>query len=214
MPPVREPSTKPSAATVLPAPSRARTRSAWPRSGPPAPRAAGRRRPRRRCRRPSSPVAPPARRRPRAPPRPGSPTEASGATSGSGLPLDAPPLPDSASSAVSVPESASTWWAERTVPSARCGSSWQSSRSSPSRSDQRWRQPTEGALAPASSSASAASSASRRAVPTASWAAASSPSSTNGSRVNAAARLIASSEGWSARPRRPLKWNRPYGSVQ
>ena len=83
---------------------------------------------------------------------------------------------------------------------ARCrrrawGSSSQSSRSSPSSSDQRWRQATDGTFAPASSSASAASSARRRAVPGASWAAASSPSSTNGSRVNAAARLIASAEG-------------------
>ena len=41
----------------------------------------------------------------------------------------------SASSAVSVPDSASTWWAERTVPSTSCGSSSESSRSSPSSSE-------------------------------------------------------------------------------
>ena len=81
------------------------------------------------------------------------------------------------------------------MPSARCGSCWQSRRSSPSSSDQDCRQATDGAFAPASSSASAASRARRRAVPGASWTAASSPSSTNGSRVKAAARLIASSEG-------------------
>ena len=71
----------------------------------------------------------------------------------------------SASSAVSVPDSASTWWAESTVPSTSAGSSWESRRSSPSSSEQRRRQWVEGTLAPSSSSASAASSARRRGVP-------------------------------------------------
>ena len=61
------------------------------------------------------------------------------------------PLPlalrwDSASSAVSVPESASTWWAESTVPSTSAGSSWDSRRSRPSSSDQRRRQRVDGDL--------------------------------------------------------------------
>ena len=95
----------------------------------------------------------------------------------------------------SVPESASTWWAESSVPSASRGSSSLSRRSRPSSSDQRWRQPTDGTLAPSSSSASAASNARRRGVPAARATAASSSASTNGSRVNAAARAIASSSG-------------------
>ena len=70
----------------------------------------------------------------------------------------------SASSAVSVPESASTWWAESTVPSTSAGSSWLSRRSSPSSSDHCRRHSTDGRAAPASSSASAASSARRRAA--------------------------------------------------
>ena len=46
-------------------------------------------------------------------------------------PLPLPLRCDSASSAVSVPESASTWWAESTVPSTSAGSSWESRRSRP-----------------------------------------------------------------------------------
>ena len=197
MPPVREPSTKPSAATVLPAPVACSNQKRLPAFGSSgasgscssssAPRRA----------RPPSPAAPPARPRRRAPPRRGCPARR--AAPRPRRPRDAVgdplPFPDSASSAVSVPDSASTWWAESTVPSTSFGSSWLSSRSRPSRSDQRWRHATDGTLAPASSSASAASSARRRAVPGASATAASSPSSTNGSRVNAAARSIASSEG-------------------
>ena len=73
----------------------------------------------------------------------------------------------SASSAVSVPESASTWCAESTVPSASLGSSSESSRSSPSSSENSRRQAVEGCLAlgSSSSSASARSSARRRGVP-------------------------------------------------
>ena len=77
-------------------------------------------------------------------------TRAAAAGSASGAaPLALAPLPDSASSAVSVPDSASTWWAESTVPSTSLGSSWLSRRSSPSSSDQRWRHATDGTLAPA-----------------------------------------------------------------
>ena len=47
------------------------------------------------------------------------------------------------------PDSASTWWAESTVPSARCGSSSESSRSSPSSSENLRRHSIEGWLAPA-----------------------------------------------------------------
>ena len=57
------------------------------------------------------------------------------------------PLPlswASASSAVSVPDSASTWWAESTVSSARRGSSSDSTRSSPSSSENFRRQSIEG----------------------------------------------------------------------
>ncbi len=82
----------------------------------------------------------------------------------------------SASSAVSVPESASTWWADSTVPSTRCGSSSDSSRSSPSSSEYFRRHSIEGTLRPASTSASAASSARRRAEPGASASSSVSPS--------------------------------------
>ena len=68
-----------------------------------------------------------------------------------------------ASNAVSVPDSASTWWADSTVPSARRGSSSDSSRSNPSSSEYFRRHSIEGFLAPASISVSAASSARRRA---------------------------------------------------
>ena len=53
----------------------------------------------------------------------------------------------SASSAVSVPDSASTWWAESTVPSASLGSSSESSRSRPSSSENSRRHAVEGCLA-------------------------------------------------------------------
>ena len=67
-----------------------------------------------------------------------------------------------------MPDSASTWWADSVVPSARCGSSSASSRSSPSISEYSRRHSTEGSSRPASISASASSSAARRAVPSAS----------------------------------------------
>ncbi len=78
------------------------------------------------------------------------------------------PLPlrwASASSAVSVPDSASTWWAESTVPSTRCGSSSESRRSSPSSSENCRRHSIDGCFCPPSTSLSAASSARRRADP-------------------------------------------------
>ena len=96
------------------------------------------------------------------------------------LPLPLPlPLPlrwASASSAVSVPDSASTWWAERTVPSTRWGSSSESSRSSPSSSENFRRHSIDGCLAPASTSPRAASSARRLAEPGASASSSVSPS--------------------------------------
>ena len=60
----------------------------------------------------------------------------------------------SASSAVSVPDRASTWWAESTVPSASFGSSSESSRSRPSSSENSRRQAVEGCLAFGSASSS------------------------------------------------------------
>ena len=99
------------------------------------------------------------------------------------------------SSAVSVPESASTWWAERTAPSASCGSSSLSSRSRPSSRENVRRHATDGTLAPASISAIAASNARRCGVPGASTVAASSPSERNGSRVNFEARSMSLDDG-------------------
>ncbi len=106
-----------------------------------------------------------------------------------------PFLRRSASSAVSVPDSASTWWAESTVPSTSFGSDCESSRSRPSSSDHWRRQCGDGTFAPASSSSSAESSARRRGVSGASAVAASSPSVRKGSRANADARSISSVEG-------------------
>ena len=94
-----------------------------------------------------------------------------------------------------MPDSASTWWAESTVPSTSAGSSSLSSRSRPSSSEKLRRQETDGSLSPASISASAVSSARRCAVPDASTTAASSPSERNGSRTNLDARSIASGDG-------------------
>ena len=122
------------------------------------------------------------------------------------------PLPlrcASARSAVSVPDSASTWWAESSVPSTRCGSSSESRRSRPSSSEQL--APPLAAMAlstPLSSSASAASSARRRGVPGASALVASSPSSTKGSRVNVFARASARRLSERTRPQ-PLTWCQP-----
>ncbi len=105
------------------------------------------------------------------------------------------PLPFwiSARSAISVPDRASTWCAFSVVPSARCGSSSERSRSRPSISEYSRRHSIEGSSRPESISASASSRARRRAVPSASASAGSSPSCTNGSRVNSSARRRSSS---------------------
>ena len=81
------------------------------------------------------------------------------------------------------------------VPSASLGSSSERTRSRPSSSENSRRQAVEGIFSPASSSASAWSSARRRGVPGASATAGSSPGCTNGSRVNASARAMSSSLG-------------------
>ncbi len=96
-----------------------------------------------------------------------------------------------------MPDSASTWCAESTVPSASFGSSSDISRSSPSSSENSRRQPVEGCLALGSSasSASASSSARRRGVPGASATAGSSPSCRKRSRTNFSARAISAELG-------------------
>ena len=209
MPPVREASTKPSAATVLPAPvacsnqkrlaalgssaasparllvlgARDRVQSSGSSSGSSSTSSSGR----------SS--------------SPGIAAEAS--ISGSSLtrgavrraPLPLAPRCDSASSAVSVPESASTWWAESTVPSTSVGSSCESRRSRPSSSDQRRRHLLDGAVWPSASSFRTQSSATRRGIPGARDTDASSPSSRKGSRANASARSRSSEEGRGATAR-------------
>ena len=186
MPPVRDASTKPSAATVLPAPVAcsnqkrlaalgSSTSSETSSSG--SDQSTG-----------SSSPSSSSRSSSGRSSSPGRPAGASSSgSSGRSSPLRPLPLRcASASSAVSVPDSASTWWADSTVPSTSAGSSWESRRSSPSSSDQRRRQRVEGTLWPSSSSASTESSARRRGVPGASAVAASSPSSRKGSRVNEA----------------------------
>ena len=175
MPPVREASTKPSAATVLPAPvacSNQKRRAAFGSSGCSA-----------RLRRPRRPSSSAARR----PSRRGSSSSAvvlvvleldprrSGSSSTSrvlgrcrcAVARRRRPGPRRVS-AISVPDSASTWWADSMVPSASFGSSSASRRSRPSISEYSRRHSTDGSSRPASISASAASSARRRAVPWAS----------------------------------------------
>ena len=109
----------------------------------------------------------------------------------------------SASSAVSVPDRASTWWADRTVPSTSRGSSSDSSRSSPSSSENSRRQAVEGCFAfgSASSSASARSRARRRGVPGARATAGSSPSCRKRSRTSFSAREISAEVGMVAAAR-------------
>ena len=185
MPPVREASTKPSAATVFPAPVACsnQKRRAAPGSSSTESDAA------------SSSAS-------------SAGSQSSGSSSSNSSPsistspewsssMEAPPLPlrpirSSDSSAISVPDRASTWCAESVVPSARCGSSSASRRSRPSISENSRRHSTEGSLRPASISFSAASSAARRALLSASAVAASSPSSTKDSRANSSARFSSS----------------------
>ena len=109
----------------------------------------------------------------------------------------------SASSAVSVPESASTWCAESTVPSTSFGSSSDSRRSRPSSSENSLRQAVDGflALGSAAISASAMSSARRRGVPGASATAGSSPSCKKRSRTSFSAREISAELGMVAASR-------------
>ena len=108
-----------------------------------------------------------------------------------------------ASSAASVPDSASTWWAESTVPSASLGSSSESTRSRPSSSENSRRQAVDGCLAfgSACSSASAWSSARRRGEPGASATAGSSPSCRKRSRTSFSAREMSAELGMGAAAR-------------
>ena len=197
MPPVREASTKPIAATVLPAPvacSNQKRREAPGSSG-----CSGS------CSSSSSSSSSAAGSQSTGSSSSGissSPSSSSspeGSSSTARLPLPFPfapfPLPFwiSASSAISVPDRASTWWAFSVVPSARCGSSSESSRSRPSMSEYSRRHSTDGSSRPASISARASSSARRRAVPWARTSSRASPSCTNGSRVNSSARRRSSS---------------------
>ena len=145
MPPVREASTKPSAATVLPAPVACSNQKRRAAPGSSATESAA-----------ASSSASSAG------------SQSSGSSSGSSSPSSssspecssseaALPLPlplrlisSSASSAISVPDRASTWCAERVVPSARCGSSSESSRSRPITSEKLRRHSTDGSLRPSS----------------------------------------------------------------
>ena len=103
----------------------------------------------------------------------------------------------SAISSVSVPESASTWWAFSSAPSRSVGVSSASSRSRPSSRENARRHSSEGYSAPASISASAMSRPRRRAVPGA-RASGPSPSSRKGSRANADARSMSALAGTAA----------------
>ena len=128
---------------------------------------------------------------------PGRPAGASSSGSSETAPLDRP-LPlrcASASSAVSVPDSASTWWADSTVPSTSAGSSWESRRSRPSSSDQRRRQRWRARCGPRRARPARSRARGAAACPGASADAASSPSSRKGSRANELARSRSSEEG-------------------
>ena len=188
MPPVREASTKPSAATVLPAPVACsnQKRRAAPASSSTESAAA------------SSSAS-------------SAGSQSSGSSSGSSspssstspewsssipaLPLPLRPIRSSASSAIRVPDSASTWWADSVVPSARCGSSSASRRSRPEH-QRELPPPLERRLARGprrSPSARRRARAPARAL-SASAVAASSPSSTKDSRANFSARFRSSPE--------------------
>ena len=104
----------------------------------------------------------------------------------------------SAISSVSIPASASTWWRRSSVPEASEGVSWPSTRSSPSMRPQSTFHRGDGAVSPASISASAASSARRRAVPGARPVAGSSLGRRNGSPAQPSARWAASARASSA----------------
>ena len=207
MPPVREASTKPSAATVLPAPVACSNQKRLAALGSSAASAVG------------SPSSRSGSLQSSGSSSGSSSTSSSGRSSSPGIAAEASisgssltpaplprPLPlgprcDSASSAVSVPESASTWWADSTVPSTSVGSSCDSRRSRPSSSDQRRRHLADGAVWPSASSFRTHSSATRRGIPGARDTDASSPSSRKGSRANASARSRSSEEGRGATAR-------------
>ena len=104
----------------------------------------------------------------------------------------------SANKAVSVPERASTWWAESTVPSTSFGSSSERTRSRPSSSENSRRHAVDGCFAPSFNSASAMSSARRRGEPGANATVASSPSCRKRSRTSFSARLISAELGMDA----------------
>ena len=109
-------------------------------------------------------------------------------------PFALPFCSSSAISAASVPESASTWCSFSSAPSARWDVSSASRRSSPSISEKLRRHSIEGASRPSSISASAASSARRRACP-GTRSLGFSPSSRKGSRANSRARSISAAVG-------------------
>ena len=196
MPPVRDASTKPSAATVLPAPVACSNQKRLPAFGSSGASAS--------CSSSSSAGARPSPAAPRARPRrrsssPGMPTGAS-----CELVLgDARRCrcrcrcaAASASSAVSVPDSASTWWAESTVPSTsvRLVLAEQPLEAEQQREPSAARRPTapwrRRRSPPAQRRAPGGA-----AVPGASAIAASSPSERNGSRVNFDARSMSSDDG-------------------
>ena len=139
---------------------------------------------------------------------PARPSSSSGSSSCSASGSAACPLPLpfvsaavsswSAISSVSIPASASTWWRRSSVPDASAGVSWPSTRSSPSMRPQSTFHRGDGAASPASISASAASSARRRAVPGARPVAGSSLGRRNGSPAQPSARWAASARAASA----------------
>src|SRR4051794_37459599 len=187
MPPVREASTKPSAATVLPAPVACSNQNLRAAPGSSSTESAA-------ASSSASSAGSQSSGSSSGSSSPSSSTSPEWSSSMPALPLPLRPIKSSDSSAISVPDSASTWWADNVVPSARCGSSSASSRSSPSMSENSRRHSTDGSDRPASISRRAASSADRRAELSASAVAASSPSSTKDSRANFSARFRSSPE--------------------
>src|SRR3954466_564051 len=120
-PPVREASTKPSAATVLPAPvacSNQKRLAALGSSGASATSSSTSR-----AKRSSQSCGSSGSSSSSSSSSPGRPGGARWTSPSSEEPLPLPLRSASASSAVSVPDSASTWWAESTVPSTSVGAS-------------------------------------------------------------------------------------------
>src|SRR3954468_2635145 len=196
-PPVREASTKPSAATDLPAPvacSNQKRLWALGSSGASAS-----------CSASSSSGGSSQSTGSSSSGTSSSSSSSPGGADGAGGPATAAlrPLPfplrwASASSAVSVPESASTWCGLSSVPSSRRGSSSLRMRSSPSSSENVRRHSVDGWSWSCASSASARSSARRRALPGASATSGSSPSWTKRSRTKRSARAMSAGVGSGA----------------